>query len=315
LIRDETNRRSRRKSTHSLQIMKKLLILAAAFAVGLASCKKGEEPAPSTPDGTNNNNNNNNGAVPATFTRKVLLETFVGAWCSTCPDADAKRDQAVTTTNNGRVVTVTAHQSDGMTIGLFSALYTSFSQYSPSGMVNRTPSLGNVLLSPAQWLSNVSVALGKTASCGLALASTISASSASVEVKAGFNTALAGDYRLVVYLVEDSVTGTGSGFDQMNAYNASPGSPFYNLGNPILNYRHNRVVRAVLTAATGDAIPASALAAGGLHKQTFSNVSLAGYDTANLHVVAFVTRHGATASTHEVMNVQTAEAGTVKNWD
>ncbi len=294
--------------------MKKTFLLTLAVAMAVSACQKGDEPAPSPSTPNNPGNNGNVGTVPSTFTQKVLLETFVGAWCNTCPDADVKRDQAVAT-NSNRIVSVSAHQTDGMSIALFSALYPTFSQYSPSGMVNRTPSLGNVLLSPSQWQSNISVALGKTAACGLAVETSGSGATAGVVVHAGFNATVAGDIRLVAYLVEDSVTGTGSGFDQMNAYNNSIGSPFYNMGNPIVNYHHNRVVRAVLTAHAGDAIPAANLVAGGEFVRSFSNVDITAYDAARLHVVAFITRVGTTATTHEVLNVQTVAMGSVKNWD
>lgn len=237
----------------------------------------------------------------------------MGTWCATCPDADHKRNQ-VTAVNN-KVIAVTVHQSDPMTISLFGSLNSVFSGNSPSGMVNRTPSLGNVILSPSQWMSNASVAAGGSAVAGLAITSSMSGSTAQVEVHAGFNSTLSGDHRLAVYLVEDSVTGTASGYQQMNAYNNSSGSPYYNMGNPIQDYKHSRVVRKVLTADLGDAIPAAKLTAGGDHKVEFSNVDLSGYNKAFLFVVAYVHRFGASATTHEVLNVQAVKVGATRDWD
>ncbi len=291
----------------------------------LNSCKKASDenpqpvaPVDTTSNNNNNNNNNNNGsgitAVPGSFQQKVLLEEFAGAWCTTSPDADYKRDQVVSA-NPGKVIAVAVHETDGMTISsLYNTLYTSFSANTPSGMINRTPSLSNVALTPSQWMSNATVALGKTAKCGVAIKSTVTGTTASIEVHAGFKQTLTGNYNLTVYLVQDSVTGTGSGYNQANAYNNSSGSPFYGLGNPIINYKHNRVIKKVLSANLGDAIPADKLVASGDFVKTFS-ADISGYNQNYLYVVGFVNKLGTSPTTHEIMNVQQAKIATLKNWE
>lgn len=283
----------------------------------LASCSKSDDntPEPVTPADTTNNNNNGSGIseVPSSFTQKVLLETFVGAWCSTCPDADYKRDQVVNS-NPGRIIAATAHQSDGMAIPLYNTLYSTFTTNIPSGMVNRTPSLGVVVFNQTQWMSNTTVALGKTAKCGVAITSSVVSGSATIDIHAGFKETLTGNYTLTVYLVEDKVTGTGTGYNQSNAYSGTSGSPFYNLGNPIVNYQHNRVVRKVLTANLGDPIPASKMVTGGEFTKTFTT-TVNGYNQNELYVVAFVNKTGTSATTYEIMNVQQSKIGVLKDWD
>lgn len=294
-----------------------VIILSVLFA--FSSCKKSDSETPEPeipPDTTTNNNNNNSGIseVPNSFVQKVLLEEFTGAWCTICPDTDYKRDQVVSA-NPGRVVAVAVHQTDGMSIStLYNTLFTNFNTNTPSGMINRTPSLGNVALSASQWMSNTTVALGKTAKCGVAITSSVNGTTANVEVHAGFKETLSGNYNLTVYLVEDSVTGSGSGFNQANAYNTSSGSPFYGLGNPIVNYKHNRVVRKVLSANLGDVIPASKLVAAGEHVQTFS-ADITGFNQSKLYVIGFINKVGATSTTHEIMNAQQAKIGTLKDWE
>lgn len=296
--------------------MYKAYVIILLTALSFTSCKKSEEQTPQPVPDTTNTGNSGNGItdVPNSFTQKVLLEEFTAAWCTTSPDADYKRDQVVSA-NAGKVVAVAVHQTDGMSLtSLYNTLYSNFNANTPSGMINRTPSLGNVALNQTQWMSNATVALGKTAKCGVALTSSVSGNIASIEVHAGFKEVLTGNYNLTVYLVEDSVTGSGSGFNQANAYNTSSGSQFFGQGNPIVNYKHNRVVRKVLTANLGDVISASNLVAGGEFIKTFST-NITGYNHSNLYVVGFVNKVGTSPTTHEIMNVQQAKTGALKNWD
>lgn len=289
----------------------------AVFGLSLlASCSKSkdETPAPTVPkDSTTNGNNNSISPVPSSFTQKVLLETFTGAWCGTCPDADYKRDQVIAA-QSSKVIAATVHQSDAMSFSLYNTLFATFNTNIPSGMINRTPSAGTVILNQTQWLSNATVALSKTAKSGLAIKSSVSSGTATIEVHAGFKETVSGTINLTVYLVEDKVKGTGSGYDQSNAYNNSSGSPFYNQGNPIVNYEHNRVVRKVLTADLGDAIPVASIVAGGDYKKIFTT-SVSAYDQNELWVVAFINKKGTSATTHEILNAQQAKIGSLKNWD
>ena len=296
----------------------KKIILATLVALSFASCKKSsdETPAPSTtPTDTTTNNTGAIGAVPSSFTQKVLVEMFTSASFGACPDGLTKLDQTVAS-NSEKIIPTCIHDADGMQLPQTFTYTTTFgvSAY-PSGMVNRTPSLGNVMLQPSQFLSNSTTALAKAAKCGLAINSTLSGTTASIEVDAGFTTTLSGTYNLTVFLTEDEVTGTGSTFDQKNNYNTTSGSPYYNLGNPIVGFKHNYVVRKVLSsAAMGDAIDVSKIVAQGVFKKTFT-VDVSSYNSAKLYVVAFVNKIGTSASTHEVMNVQKAKINSLKNWD
>lgn len=281
------------------------------FACALMACSKDEgqtpDPAPVNPPA------NSITTPPASFTKKVLLEYHTAAWCGTCVDAEVKRD-LVMNAYPGRVIPVAIHQSDGMQIPLFMTIDATFGSNPAFGMVNRIPSLNTVLLNRTQWLSNTGNVISGAANCGLAIKSSVAGSTASIEVQAAFRQNLSGTYNLTVYLVESNVTGTGSQFDQVNSYNTDASSPYYNLGNPIIGYKHNYVVKKVITANLGDAIDPSKLVADGLLKKTYS-ADITGMNSANLYVVAFVNKIGTSATTHEIVNVQQAKIGTLKNWD
>ena len=252
-------------------------------------------------------------APPSSFTKKVLLEYHTAAWCGTCPDAETKRQQVMDNYPN-RLIPVAVHQSDAMQIPLFMTLDATFGSNPAYGMINRIPTLGNVLLNRTQWMSNATPQMNGVAKCGLAILSGVTGNNASVEVQASFRETVTGDHRLTVYLVEHEVSGTGSGYDQVNTYNSDPSSPFYNRGNPIAGYKHPYVVRKVLTANLGDAIEASKTVAGGLLKKTFS-ADITGMDKTKTYIVAFVNKAGTSSTTHEVLNAQMALVGKLKNWD
>lgn len=284
-----------------------LLFLAAA----ISSCSKddgNETPAPApapVPESIS--------SPPSSYTKKVLLEYHTAAWCGTCPDAEIKRQQVMDNYPN-RLIPVAVHQSDAMQTPLFMTLDATFGSNPAYGMINRIPTLGNVLLNRTQWLSNATPQMNGVAKCGLAILSKVSGSSASIEVQASFRETLSGDHRLTVYLVEHEVTGTGTGYDQVNTYNNDPSSPYYNRGNPIAGYKHPYVVRKVLTANLGDAIESSKTVSGGLLKKTFT-ADITGMDKTKTYVIAFVNKAGTSSTTHEVLNAQMALVGKLKDWD
>ncbi len=304
--------------------MKKLAILAVAAAVTFTSCKKKSED-----DASNNNNNNNNntttiGPVPTTFTKKVLIEEFTGAWCGYCVDGAYIVEQ-IETANPNKAIGVSIHQGDGMQISLYNTLDGIFNNTGfPSGMVDRVPYNGSTCINRGYWTSRATAELAKTAQCGLAMKTEYNAAGDSVvaEIHAGFKSALTGNYKLVAYVVEDSVTGTGSQYDQVNYYSAnnpngpagSTTHPYYNLPYHITGYKHMHVVRKSLPSDLGDAVDAASLVSGGSFVKTYK-CPVGTMKKANLSIVAFVYKVGTSATTYEVMNVQKIKVGSTKNWD
>jgi hypothetical protein len=289
----------------------KLALMVAAAAL-VASCSKDDDAAPAVPN-PGGNTTPSISVPPGILTQKVLLEYHTAAWCGSCPDADSKRDQIMTTYQN-KVVPVAIHQSDAMQIPGFFTIDATFGSNTAYGMVNRIPSLSNVLLNRTQWLSNTSSALSRASTCGLAILSTVAGNNAAIEVQAAFLSGLTGNYNVTVYLTEMDVSGSGSTYDQVNTYNTDPSSQWYNLGNPITGFKHKYVWRKAVTAVMGEQVPAVMLIEGGLFKKVYA-ADITGLNKDKLYVVAFVNKVGTTPTTHEVMNVQMAKLGTLKNWD
>lgn len=65
---------------------------------------------------------------------------------------------------------------------------------------------------------------------------------------------LPGVYTTNLYIVEDSVTGVGMGYDQRNGFNNFNGHKFFGKGDPILGYAHMNVVRHMVGGTFGDPV-------------------------------------------------------------
>ena len=133
---------------------------------------------------------------------------------------------------------------------------------------------------------------------------------ADITVKANFEDyTIPGDIRITLYLVEDSLSGKGAGWDQHNYFYNTPGSPFYKVGtiDPnnsnfswIKGYKHNFVLRKIMLSDSsysssptwGDSgiIPRSPVP-GTMYKTTYTSVDISSYNPNNLKIIAFVNYH------------------------
>lgn len=293
--------------------MKKVFSLVCISTVLISSCKKDN----GTTHEENNGGGSSNTTVPTSFTQKVLLETFTGASQPQCTDGFVKQD-AIVANNPTKAIPVAIHYGDAMENNQYTLLASTFSSglapQFPSGMINRTPSLSMVIFNRTQWQSNFDVAKNKTANCGLAINTSISGTNANITVTTGYNSTLTGTYNLTVYLVENNVTGTGNMYDQRNSYNTTTGHPYAGTGDPIIGFQHKNVVRKILSAGLGDALSSSNIVVGGKEEKSYTT-SIAGLNSNELYVVAFISKTGAAATDRTVMNVQRVKLGSNQTWD
>jgi hypothetical protein len=113
------------------------------------------------------------------------------------------------------------------------------------------------------------------------------------------------EHRLVVYVLENGLL-----YDQENYMNNDSSSPWYGAGNPIPNFEHEHVARAVLTNVFGDQIPAGQTVLGSNYSKDFTYTIPVAYTAANLELVAFVVD-----SSDKVVNVQKVKAGSNQDFD
>ena len=195
-------------------------------------------------------------------TRTILLEEFTGSWCGYCPDGALKLDNLIAN-YPGNVVGVSIHNGDGMTFS--DGIQTGFNVTSyPSGMINRTLVSGQAKepFTRSLWEAEATAQIGSYTPVDVSLTSTYNVTNRELNITASadFLDFASGDLRFVTMLVEDSVTGTGSGYDQVNYYSSGhssggvggSGHPNYNDPTPIIGYVHNHVLRALPSGAFGN---------------------------------------------------------------
>ncbi len=114
---------------------------------------------------------------------------------------------------------------------------------------------------------------------------------------------------VVVLLLEDNLV-----FPQANFYNNHPTSPFFNLGDPILDYRHYNTLRKAATDIFGDQLPAGAPRKNNTWEKTYT-FNASGYTIANCKLVAFIKYTQNNVSRWGILNAQTTKAGSSISFD
>lgn len=116
------------------------------------------------------------------------------------------------------------------------------------------------------------------------------------------------DIRVNAYIVEDSVTGNGVGYDQLNGNNNSPTSPLFGLGDPIPNYYHRYVLRDMLGGHHGLAgvIP-NPVSSGSPFTHTFTTTLNPNWNHEKVYVVVVVQRHDPDPLKREIYNCNRIE--------
>ncbi|MCB0382332.1 MAG: Omp28-related outer membrane protein, partial [Psychroserpens sp.] len=178
-------------------------------------------------------------AVESTHTTKVMIEDYTGTWCQYCPRLAYALDQAVAANSN--IIPVAIHDDNDMPFPNVDVLLNEFGITGfPSGRVNRTINWNESTSQPVALLAN-------RQNMGLAINSSLSGNSITAEVKVHYDLKADTPNRLVVYLLENGLV-----YPQVNFYNGDPSSPFFQQGNPIMDYVHNHTARTTLTDVFGD---------------------------------------------------------------
>lgn len=238
-------------------------------------------------------------------TKRVLIEEFTGAWCGYCPDGHVVLDSIIAQ-HGDRIVPVMIHQGDAMQFN--DGIRSVFPPPGyPSAMIDRVLFDGQTREAHYRnlWVANTQQQINTTSPVHVGLVNTYSASTRQLEVtvQAQFTEAVSGDHRFLCYVVENTLSGTGTGWNQSNYYNNTAGHPFYQAGNPIIGYVHHHVLRAVLSGAVGNpgVIPESVVA-GQIVRETFTYVLPADIDETNVTLVGAVAHYGTPVGQKYVLN-------------
>jgi hypothetical protein len=275
--------------------MKQIFFSVFVITIFFNSCKSKVEPAYVNPVSLSNV-----GAVPSTFKYNMLLEAFTGEPYTSAINGNDTLNNLQTEYGN-KLNIVTIHQGDFLELAYYNQFKNILGSVGgfPRACINRLPAISGsqineVSLSTYEWRTQLDNIKNNAAQLGMAMTCYEGDNSMNVNIFVGFNTPITDSAYLTMYLVEDSITAQ----NQLNAP---------------LNYKHNYVLRKVLTNGLGEYIILTN-SAKYLQKE-YRNIDINGYNKTNLRVLAFVHYIGATNKLHKVYNSIEASMNQTIPWN
>ncbi len=230
-----------------------------------------------------------NPVVPAPG-KMVVGEEATGTWCPWCVRGTVFMDRfeqdygpywAGIAVHNGDPMVVADYDTPigGLIAGYPSALVDRLPDVDPSAMTNDF--FARLQVAPTAFMSTTSTWNSTTRELA-------------VTVTADFQSAANNNYKLACVLTEDGVTGTGSGYNQANAYagggNGVMGG-FELLPSPVpaAQMVYDHVARAIVPSFAGDAtsFPAT-VTAGDVHSKTYTFTLDNTWDEYNIHIIGLL---------------------------
>jgi hypothetical protein len=245
-------------------------------------------------------------------TKRVLLEEFTTAPCQFCPDGEVVVGQILASTPEAIAVGIHAgFGTDAMTIPAHSAYAAAFTTGAPTAAIDRKifPGETRVGHSRAVWAANVNSQKTNLTPIDINLGGNVTGTNTiDIHVDVQVKDAISNwqDANLTIFVVEDSVIGAGSGYNQVNYYNTQAGHPYTGAGNPIVGYAHRHVVRDVPTGTWGDAtFLSSAPVVNTNIARTYSLSLNPAWDKTKMEFVVFMNYYNASTgeNAREVINV------------
>jgi hypothetical protein len=188
--------------------------------------------------------------------KNVLLEQNTGAWCGWCVDGTVVMD-GILELYGDRVIGVKVHGGDAMEIPEQSVIARALGLTGyPTGAVDRKDFGGSVFLDRSIWKASCESQIQQRAKAEVDCFYTLDKDARTVKIQVMANIAESMDFPLKfnAFIVEDDVTGVGSGYDQHNYISGCAGfegHPYYDQPSTLYGYHHMKVVRKMLGGAWG----------------------------------------------------------------
>ena len=230
--------------------------------------------------------------------KKVLMEKWTGAWCGYCTDGTVIMNNMITQYGDD-LIPISLHDGDVMEFA--DSLRSAFCATSfPEAVIDRkdfsidydyeveSEGRGN-------WSSLTATQLSEFSPVSILINHTWDSISRAItaSVIANYTDNSAGNTRIVLMIVEDSVTGTSSDYDQENAYSNTIGHPYYGAGNSISGFTHRHVLRGYANGGPFgiDNLIPNIVSAGGNFQYTFNYTLPANFDEKQISLVAAVVKY------------------------
>jgi hypothetical protein len=225
----------------------------------------------------------------------VVAEEATGTWCEWCPRGTVGMWR-MSTQYPDYFAGIAVHNNDPMAVQAYDSEMGNYISGYPSSLVNRGPEID-----PGIMEEDFLQLIGQPVFGLVENSATYNPNSRelSVDMRIEFEQTTSGNWAVAMVLTEDSVTGTGSGYAQANAYSymreniplVGAGKEWHNEPNPVpaadMVYDHvARLIEPSFHGQTG-VIPSS-INAGDTFHATFSATLDAAWDMEKMHIVTLL---------------------------
>lgn len=276
-------------------------------------------------------------AISNNVNKRPVMEEFTGAWCGYCPDGNLKLAGAVS--GLPALIPVSIHSQNGggasadkMNCTEGETRVNTYSIGFPSGILDAVYYLDesdvafdriSTSWTDNSWLDKANFRMPMASPANVSLVNktyNTGTRQLSVTVRADFLANVTGDYRLNLYLTEDSIVGSGAGYDQHNYFSNSSsggsawsGSPYASLADPVVGWAHNHVLRKAIGGAWGDAgIIPSTVTSGSNYTKTYSYILPQTWRENYVSLVGIVEEYNSDYKYRNILNAEEAKlTGTV----
>lgn len=239
-------------------------------------------------------------------TKKIFMEEATGTWCGWCPRGLVYMDSIYHKYPNG-VVVAAVHNADPMTVSAYDSYISSLVSGYPNMVVDRMYANDPSTAFSYYTLLNANYGLAK-----IDITPTLTGSNLSVQAKVTPTASTTSEYRLMLVLTEDRVSGTTTAYNQRNYYSAyatmkNTEYDFYTLPDPVpaSKMKYDFVARGVYPGVGGasGSLPTS-MTAGTSYTYTFPTLTLDPTWNANNIKAVVVLLNASTGSATTALNVE-----------
>lgn len=246
--------------------------------------------------------------------KNVLIEQATGTWCGFCTDGAYILRQILASEPNA--IGIAIHRNDAMEFTAGNTVHLAYGPSYPNAYIDRVlfPDQSKVGISRGIWDEKVQERLNAIVPMIVEAVNTydINTKTVTIDLTTTFYDQASGNFRVNAYIVEDSVTGTGSGYDQANSYNNTSGHPYQGAGNPIVGYVHRNVVRDMLGGAWGSpGIIPSSVNKNDVFTKQYTYTVPAGVNPNRLRIVVLVQEYNTDITKRNILNSNIYDLGFV----
>lgn len=254
----------------------------------------------------------------ASVPRRHVVEDHTGAWCGWCVRGNFQAEDMLLKFGIDKFIPVAFHNGDNMCVGneksLESTTYSTFVlQGYPSGIIDREIQSGfsGYPIDPDSWPAALANDTSEKSDIDVSMVWNIDKTTKQLTatVTANILAVYSGQLAFNLYIVEDNVTGSGTGWDQHNyipqhpEYIPTQYIDLFFLSATITGYKHQNVLIDALGGAWGDisGFPSTSLKAGDKYQKTFT-ADLSTYPIQNIDNVWLVGLVQQNGTNNAIMN-------------